>query len=594
MLPNVPLPEDFLRLRVPATIPSPHVSSVGNRSDTTKTHDEVNRIEDAEAKQGHSNNMTYSIVIVKETEVGSLGMTIRDSYIRRPGLGIDGSLPFQPTKEYHGDTAVVVTDFKSDQSPTRLAGVEVGDVLHSVNDHSVHTVRNAVEIIRNCPILSLLKLNFVRGIQYQLYSSDENTTTSQLKNVKSVGGKVLNESLEKDCFVYPGNRINQKGNVERPALASTTNGVKKLKRRPIHPVYHLLNRHKMLLPAHTSADQVFRFTSMLNNFQIYQENVGYTRQPLIIRILHTFKDPESKEDENSYTIWVADVYTGKEWYAPARKYSDFVELRSHLTNLRGEIGNYSLEKPRALPIFQAKTSDRERMDLLEAFLRSVCLLLYTRTSEGSEESCFLEVAFHLRSFLGCDEVVNKMSPSRSQRVGSPSKKMKVLDLHRSTQLYVYLVLNIPPFQDIISKFIKDRRSSAEEIFKAAERGNMIASEWTQWLKSVSKAEMKRVQSCLDQLTNMVLEGCDEGFKTILESHDVSNSESSTTAIAEAVRELVEYEVYVPLRRVLSKLLVNAFSNDDSQIYYRIEVCNICQSTLLNNCELQLIGYAEET
>jgi len=199
----------------------------------------------------------------------------------------------------------------------------------------------------------------------------------------------------------------------------------------------------MLLPAHSSVDQVFRFTSMLNNFRIYQENVGYTRQPLVIRILHTFKDPESKEDESFYTIWVADVFTGKEWYAPARKYIDFVELRSNLTNLRGEIGKYSLEKPRALPIFQAKTSDRERMDLLEAFLRSVCMLLYTRTSEGSEESCFLEVAFHLRSFLGCDEVVNKMSPSRSQRVGSPSKKMKVLDLHRSTQLYVYLVLNIP-------------------------------------------------------------------------------------------------------------------------------------------------------
>ena len=332
-----------------------------------------------------------------------------------------------------------------------------------------------------------------------------------------------------------------------------------------------------MLSEHSTQDNLLRYSAALRHHALHGNVITYTKIALCIRILHSFNDPVSKDVV--YTIWVHDVSSGKEWYAPERYYRDFVELRFNTIKLCSKINDFSIEKE-GLKLFQRNDDNKnaaERVLLLESFLRKVCVMLFSTNSTSTR---LAEVAVHLRSFLGCDEEVSKSSFS-SYEQSSFEPDRSTINIRRSIQLYVYQLFTLPPFERVVSQFVADSKKRASEVFKLVESGKKS----TKWLKAASEKELGRVQGCLDQLHQMIMEGCYCDLRSIGDVHSVDSNDLSE-AIAESVREQVELEVYVPLRSVLSKQLVNAYRHEDLETQFKIKVrTNFTSSTI--NCDIRV-------
>ena len=436
----------------------------------------------------------------------------------------------------------------------------MGDVLEEINDNRVFSVRQAAEIIRDLPICQL-KLSFFRSLHRRLGSEEKSVSTNFSHHFKGNRRQHVSSAKAAHHDEYPGKRI--------------TNTNMMAEKQSYHPILTLLQSRNLIPSSLFSTEQMLHSSYIIRNWLRFESSLSYTRMPLCIRILHHFEDPEGHGI--AYTIWVHDVSSGKEWFAPSRYYRDFVDLRSHSVRLCSKVQKYSLKGQSGL--FHWQSSDEsnqvERTVLLESFLRNVCMLLYISSSDDPGIS---DVALHLRSFLGCDEDVFTSSPTRAQRIGSSSKEYEIKN-HRSVQLYVYLIFTLPSFQHLISSFIEDTRKRAESIFKKANAGRQTA----RWLKVVSTDELKRVGTCLNQLTDMILEGskCDLFRSNIETERNNNDCLYPSPKLVNAVREQVEIEVYVPLRSLLSKELVNAYRNEDLETYYKIKVCIIINK-LLNN------------
>ena len=532
MLPQILLPDDFLRL--------PSMSSIS---------------------PSNYSGFRYTVTLQKDSKVG-LGMTIRDSYILR-------NIPTDKVR-----TAVVVANLDFEGSPARLSGtfcvllfvilyihrdqnivanlmsfydlgVKLDDVLEEVNGTKVFSVRQAASIIRSLSPKCHPKLSFVRGLNCELQSNDISKTNEHIKNTQHESTVLSAHSASR----YKGHHL--------------THSNKIVEKQPFHPILILLQSRNLVPSSVLSKEEMLKSSSMIKYYSRFESSVSYTRMPLCIRILHQFDDPEGHGI--AYTIWVYDVSTGKEWFAPTRFYRDFVDLRTHSIRLCSKISKFSLNKEIS-GLFQWNANDEydpnERAILLESFLRDVCTFLYVSCND---DDGIADAALHLRSFLGCDEDVFNSSPTRKQRIGSPSNKDDVCT-HRTVQLYVYLLFTLPPFQYLISSFIEETRKRISEIFETANAGRRT----TRWLKVVSKGELKRVGICLNQLTDMILEGCKCDISQFRRNAE-SDHHYPHPSIAIAVREQVEIEVYVPLRSLLSKALVNAYRHEDLEVYYKIKV-----------------------
>jgi len=513
ILPVVPIPTDFLR--IPVVVAAPRPSSY-----------------------------TYEVTLRKDSVVG-LGMTIRDTEI--------------------GDVPVTNLDFRN--SPARLAGVKVGDVLKSVNGQAIGTVRRAAELIRFSSAPP--KLEFVRstaspnnnqnvqlgGNDSNLYSTLSPNTQLDYNNSTNI---YENSHPHQRWRAYPGSKAGvvsaHYGNQPRHNVPSQVD------QYTIHPILEVLRRKKLLLSEHSTQENLLRYSAALRHHALHGHAITYTRMALCIRILHSFDDPERKDV--AYTIWVHDVSSGKEWYAPARYYRDFAELKFNATKLCSKINDFPIEKE-GLKLFQRNDDNKnaaERLLLLESFLRNVCVMLFSTNSTSTR---LAEVAVHLRSFLGCDEEASKSSTSRYEQFISQSDKF-TMNLRRSIQLYVYQLFTLPPFERVVSQFVAENKKRASEVFKIVETGKKN----TKWLKVVSEKELGKVQGCLNQLHQMIMEGCRNDLRSIADIHSVDIDFSD--AIAESVHEQVELEVYVPLRSVLSKMLVNGYQHDDIETQFKIK------------------------
>eukprot|EP00543_Licmophora_paradoxa_P006846 CAMPEP_0202447122 /NCGR_PEP_ID=MMETSP1360-20130828/5786_1 /ASSEMBLY_ACC=CAM_ASM_000848 /TAXON_ID=515479 /ORGANISM="Licmophora paradoxa, Strain CCMP2313" /LENGTH=247 /DNA_ID=CAMNT_0049064005 /DNA_START=283 /DNA_END=1026 /DNA_ORIENTATION=- len=109
---------------------------------------------------------------------------------------------------------------------------------------------------------------------------------------------------------------------------------------------------------------------------------------------------------------------------------------------------------------------------------------------------------------------------------------------------------------------------------------MIEGRGRHKLKERAMQDLQIVQAFLDQMQTIVLEGCYSDFESISERLDFVALQPFTQGgkgkaylervIREAVREQVEIEVYVPLRGVVSRLLVNGWRHDDMEIHFKMQ------------------------
>lgn len=315
------------------------------------------------------------------------------------------------------------------------------------------------------------------------------------------------------------------------------------------------------------------------------------RKALCVRILNSFLDG----NRMAYTIWVYDVEAGREWYAPVRYFGDFQDLRHATISLQPSIGRLPFPKQQAKlarlfgsPL-KAETSAAEqdaKSRQLEHFLRSLCSMIY----RGNVHPAIAEVAIHVQSFLGCDdEQYHDVRPPCHIIHGSDSTRSSIeaqtarFHLKRSLQLYTYRVFLLSAMSQMVDSFVDTVRSRApglQEIESLEAQGRSS-------LKTKALDDLTQIQSFLDSLQSLILDCCMEDFQSIAQReeyqaiHDASSSPSGThkgaqppvvfwdRLVREAVREQIEIEVYVPLRSVASRWLVNGWRHEDMEVHFKI-------------------------
>ena len=318
------------------------------------------------------------------------------------------------------------------------------------------------------------------------------------------------------------------------------------------------------------------------NEQDFVVNLDAVHKGICIRIVNTFLDG----DQAAYTIWVLDIESGKEWYAPCRYYSDFLDLRSATACEATADLSFPLKKWGILSSigkreFSADTQMKDtNLELLENFLRELCGLVY----RGTLHPKVAEVAVHLQSFLGCDACFrSETNPTLTQIAVSESsyrndflsgrnkaQRESLLQLKRSLHLYVYRLFLLPVMERLVSQFIDEVKKGTPTLDKmqALEKKSSTA------LKDYVLINLEKLRIFLDQLQDLIFEGCENDMKSIAEQNEVETLSSDNSycinKLQEAIREHIEIESYVPLRSVVSRQLVNGWRNDDMLMQFKFD------------------------
>jgi hypothetical protein len=153
-------------------------------------------------------------------------------------------------------------------------------------------------------------------------------------------------------------------------------------------------------------------------------------------------------------------------------------------------------------------------------------------------------------------------------------------LKRSIQRYTYRLFLLNSMNRVIDDFVSKTRAEGptlKEIEALGAKGRDV-------LKDRAMRDLRRIQDFLDQIQELILEGCANDFKSISQRQDFyalrkfidgTNGDAYIEKILrEAVREQVEIEIYVPLRSVVSRLLVNGWRHDDMEIHFKMQVSSM--------------------
>ena len=309
------------------------------------------------------------------------------------------------------------------------------------------------------------------------------------------------------------------------------------------------------------------------------------RKALSVRILNFFADGQ----ETAYTIWVYDVEIGHGWYAPVRYLRDFADLRIATVTLRPEISSIPFPSHGWFCFERITSSETDatreaKCRQLEHFLRSLCTTIYTSRLHPA----VAQVAIHVQSFLGCDGNNRRDSSpcfgnaaSVYVHTGSRHTEDQLCArslLKRSLEMYTFRVCLLDPVNKIVSHFVDTTRANGPGL----EEIEIMQAQNSNTLKKRALEELRKIQEMIDQIQNLLLEGCMEDFRAIAQCEQFNslkpfirgkNGESYLESlIREAVREQLEIEVYIPLRGTASRLLVNAFRHDDMEVSLKLQVC----------------------
>ncbi|KAL3945617.1 MAG: hypothetical protein SGBAC_000273 [Bacillariaceae sp.] len=309
------------------------------------------------------------------------------------------------------------------------------------------------------------------------------------------------------------------------------------------------------------------------------------RKSLSTRIVNCFIEEADKGEDAArlaYTIWVYDVESGKEWYAPLRYFEDFEDLRATAKALAPRECKISeLPFPMVTSIWDALTSRRqdvldeqvqqESCRKLEFFLRVLCRLVYTSPVVNSNVA---KIAIHVQSFLGTEvglsATQSEMSHLQSRALSMSFQAWNVRQLlKRSLQRYMWRLFQLDIMQSIVNDFVDAARARAPPLKEI----EILEAQGRDKLKGHAIKELKDIRIFLDELVDLLLEGCRSEMQLISERSEYEalreqfkNDESKLDRLSrEATREQVEIEVYVPLRSVVSRLLVHGWRHDDMEV-----------------------------
>jgi len=290
------------------------------------------------------------------------------------------------------------------------------------------------------------------------------------------------------------------------------------------------------------------------------------RQALCIHIVNTFVD----RDRLAYTIWVYDVETRTEWYAPVRYFQDFCDLRLAVSRLNKSIEKIQFPNSRWFHETEVSAPLSARVTRcieLEGFLRGLCTILY---KEDLEYSSILEVSLYIQTFLGCDSHI-KIHPEYYNRytdVGYGLQEKTTLSLQRAVQLYTFRLFLLPSMNSLVVHFIADVKKNVLSF----ERDRTVSKNSGSIEKERILALLSRIKLVFSSLSKLIHYGCTNDFDVITASEyfvpDSPNKPGKSNLLQEAVKEQIEIHVYVPLRSVVSKLLVHGWRYDDKEIYYK--------------------------
>lgn len=325
---------------------------------------------------------------------------------------------------------------------------------------------------------------------------------------------------------------------------------------------------------------------------LYVPLVG-VRKAICVRILNSFLDNKSR---TAFTIWCFDIESGVEWYAPARYFSDFKDLRNALTRIDKTIGeipfpsfSWSLGFPgMSSEANESESTKQARRQQLENFLRDLFASVY----RGRLNPYLAEVAVHLQTFIGCDTIltngdtanltldnqvaINEISyGKRMPDAESEQDSNARVHLKRSIQRYVYRLFLLPSVEKLVSHFVDTAR---QKVTSEAMNFGPTKRQSVQFnvKKDVATADVEKIRDFIDQLQELVIDGCHEEFMSISQRRDFANlvDDVDNTVrdelFREAVREQVELEVYVPLRSTISKYLVYAWFNEDIEMKHKMK------------------------
>jgi hypothetical protein len=218
------------------------------------------------------------------------------------------------------------------------------------------------------------------------------------------------------------------------------------------------------------------------------------------------------------------------------------------------------------------------MSCTRGVVRTLCGMIYKEIPHRD----MAEVAVYIQSFLGCDCFL-----SSDQLVGraiyngvSEEKRDETLlvrlCLKRSIRKYTYRLFQLAVMENLVTSFVRSARTRGPKLSDI----EALEARGSTSLKMRAMEEMKQIQAYLDKLQEMILEGCIDDFTSIAERKDYSLIHEELQGnmrtgcwdrlVREAVREQVEIEVYVPLRSVVSRWLVNGWKHDDIEIQFKIQ------------------------
>jgi hypothetical protein len=312
------------------------------------------------------------------------------------------------------------------------------------------------------------------------------------------------------------------------------------------------------------------------------------RKAICSRIVNTFLDGTL----SAYTIWVYDVESGKEWYAPIRYFRDFQDLRAATAPLHPSIAQIPFPK-QSISLFgspiRESTGEREsKCRQLEYFLRTLCAMIYRERLHAAAA----EIAIHVQSFLGCESALfcedlastATAAPTESSFIGEQSSShfgnadyARIrLFLKRSIQRYTYRLFLLDAMCEIVDRFVEAVRASGPRL----EDIELLEAQGRTVLKARAMIDLERIQSFLDKFQDLVMEGCVNDFRGIAEReeyeaiHIYFNGDKGEAnwdrLVREAVREQIEIEVYVPVRSILSRWLVNGWRHEDMEVAFKIK------------------------
>ncbi|KAL7563209.1 hypothetical protein ACA910_014483 [Epithemia clementina (nom. ined.)] len=613
-IPRVDLPDDFLRL--PSTVAvlryrGDHESKDGisnaiYRYDSLKVLEEkvLRQIKAKSYRKDSRSGTTTSSLCDRLLLDRQESTVLTKAVFRDPHIGMGMTLSYEKHVVKVHSVAASSGNARSTHSssvgPSMKAGIFPGDILLGFNGKLLTGYKSrhiqgeddmllhVVETIRNSPDPIVVHL-----CRAQVNINKEPTQTSNYYRGNSLLDETLLDSSNDEIDTQLESDIVRH---DRVGLWSTPS-VGQNGEPQIHRLIQILSS-RGLVPSsdeemELSAD-IARFNERAWEMESFTSlrlthrrsgNMNDTLIPLVgvrkalsVRIVHSFLEGT----RTAYTVWVYDVESGKEWYAPLRYFEDFADLRHAVMNLIPRFGKLPFPR-QATSIFgsprrsSSPTSLEARCWQLEKFLRSLCSLLYESQLDASTG----EVAVHVQSFLGCESMdfqppKGGRHQSQNEMARSNIQSMKNT-LKRSFQYYTYRIFLLKPLAYIVGDFVESMRQKCPSLQDL----ESIESQGVTTLQKLAMKDLATLEKFLDFLQATILEGCMDDFRSITMHetffpltqsgcfHGKKGEIAWNALVRDAVREQVEVEAYVPLRSVVSRWLVNGWRHEDMEVHFKI-------------------------